>query len=304
MNELPWIAAQFAILALTVGCAPWHFALAVAWSMFPASLWASIVQSTDEWTLLAFGPSIIAIVTYWVNGLLWLVLNIYNQPAILQQFKIQSGKGFDTNKIASVVKNLLIGQFLVMIPAVMLIATVNPLLLSYGMGVKVTPELPSSASITWGLLALVVTDEVLFFYSHWALHQPGVYSRIHRVHHEFTSPIALVAAYSHPLEMLISNVLPLGLGAMFAGSHVFTLLMWSMFAVVGTQFHHSGYRFPWTPWFDHQPNFHDYHHKYFYTNMGLMGWFDGFHGTDKKWRQHLAHVGTSWGVPNFRRMGD
>ena len=46
------------------------------------------------------------------------------------------------------------------------------------------------------------------------------------------------------------------------------------FAVLGTQTHHCGYRWPWTPGFDHQPDFHDFHHEKFNTNYGLTGWCD------------------------------
>jgi hypothetical protein len=35
--------------------------------------------------------------------------------------------------------------------------------------------------------------------------------------------------------------------------------------------HHCGYRWPWTPFFDHQPDFHDFHHEKFNTNYGAPG---------------------------------
>ena len=49
------------------------------------------------------------------------------------------------------------------------------------------------------------------------------------------APIALVASYCHPFEMLISNVLPLSLGMWLTHAHIFTMSIWTMFAVLGTQ---------------------------------------------------------------------
>jgi len=151
-------------------------------------------------------------------------------------------------------------------------------------------ELPSSKEYLFHLLMYAVVDEILFFYSHWWLHTGDRYIKYHKIHHEFTAPVGLVAAYCHPLEMLFSNVLPLGVGALVCRSHGFTFMTWTMFAVLGTQHHHSGYRLPWNPIFDEQPNFHDFHHEKFNCNFGLLGWLDRLHGTDKKWRERLAEL--------------
>ena len=41
------------------------------------------------------------------------------------------------------------------------------------------------------------------------------------------------ASYCHPVEMLISNVLPLTGGMLFCNSHLFTGMSWAAFAVLG-----------------------------------------------------------------------
>jgi methylsterol monooxygenase len=226
------------------------------------------------------------ILTYWINGFLQLGLDTLVRPEVLQEFKIQQTKKFDTTKIGKIAKNLLVGQFLVLLPLSW--ALVGCFHIGYAP--RMERQLPSSMEYCLHLGIIAVVDEVMFFYSHWWLHTPKMYARIHKTHHEFTSPIGLVAAYCHPLEMLVANVLPLGAGALIARSHAFMYISWSMFAVLGTQHHHSGYRLPFNVPFDLQPNFHDYHHEKFNCNFGLLGWMDWLHGTDRKWKDRLKEV--------------
>jgi hypothetical protein len=59
------------------------------------------------------------------------------------------------------------------------------------------------------------------------------------VHHEFTSPIALVAIYCTPLEFVLSDLMPLSIGLFLVRSHFFFAIMWIIAAVIGTQVIHT-----------------------------------------------------------------
>jgi sterol desaturase/sphingolipid hydroxylase (fatty acid hydroxylase superfamily) len=87
------------------------------------------------------------------------------------------------------------------------------------------------------------------------LHHKLLYGQCHKQHHEYKAPVGIVAAYCHPFEMLVSNVIPLFAGALIANSHLYTVYAWILFAVLGTQSHHCGYHWPWM-FHDHQPSFH------------------------------------------------
>jgi sterol desaturase/sphingolipid hydroxylase (fatty acid hydroxylase superfamily) len=186
------------------------------------------------------------------------------------------------------VKNLLIGQIFIILP----FGHLYGYLQTKGIGLYSSPTLPSTTERFMHMVIYAVLDEFAFYYGHLWLHVNKTkwwnYRRVHKIHHEFTSPVALVASYCHPVEMVLSNILPLCGGMLVCGSHTYTGLVWTVFAVLGTQTHHCGYRWPWTPGFDHQPDFHDYHHEKFNTNYGLTGWCDALHGTDKLWKEYVV----------------
>ena len=58
-------------------------------------------------------------------------------------------------------------------------------------------------------------------------------------------------------------------------------------AIVGTQLHHCGYALLFHVAGAKQPEFHDWHHRTFKGNFGLLGLLDRLHGTDAAWRAHV-----------------
>ena len=93
-------------------------------------------------------------------------------------------------------------------------------------------------------------------------------------------PLSLCAGASPTFgDFLWHNLLPVTLGLVLFRSHIFFVFMWICGTALGTQTHHSGYRFPWIAGGDHQPEFHDAHHRKFLCNYGNIGLLDYLHGT-------------------------
>lgn len=137
------------------------------------------------------------------------------------------------------------------------------------------------------LPAFLIAVELGFYTSHRALHSSrAAYALVHRQHHEFSAPFALAAVYAHPLEHLLSNVLPISAGPLLMRSHPFTGCLWACLAIFSTCGAHSGYNIPGLT----RAPFHDWHHEAYTENFGVLGAFlglDALLGTSARFRARL-----------------
>jgi sterol desaturase/sphingolipid hydroxylase (fatty acid hydroxylase superfamily) len=279
----PW---SFLLLAVYLGAAgPSPLAIPFAvWVVFAdhAVKWQLVRELFPDLTLPMVFIPLISIIVYWVNGLLLFCIDVVFRPDVLVQYKIQKSQQFDMKKIRAVLQNLIFNQIFVIFP---FSVAVTLIMLQVGGRDLIENDLPSHKEMALHTIGFVLCDEVLFYYGHRMLHHKSIYKYCHKIHHEFTSPIGLVASYAHPFEMVVSNLIPLFAGCIPLNSHAYTVLGWVVFAVLGTQTHHCGYHWPWM-FYDHQPSFHDFHHQKFSCNFGNITWLDKLHGTDKQWVEH------------------
>lgn len=159
-------------------------------------------------------------------------------------------------------------------------------------------DIPSLFTLSWQLLFCFYVEDIGFSLAHRLFHEyPILYKNIHKVHHLYTQAVGISATYTHPIEFVIGNMIPVGIPAIILGRrmHLVTFLMWTSLRILATTNNHSGYDFPWIPWellpFKGTPSYHDYHHSggdFSGNYSGQSNILDSIWGTNKKYlREYL-----------------
>ncbi|KAL8587616.1 hypothetical protein ACOMHN_045305 [Nucella lapillus] len=237
----------------------------------------------DPFILSVVGTTTFTFLVFWLSNAFLMVLDLTGRPAALLRYKIQPDKNVPVSKdrFSHTVKQVLFNQIIVGVPMAVLAQGVFE-----WRGCSILPEeLPT---FHWALLELIVcvlVEELCFYYSHRLLHHPRLYKHVHKQHHEWTAPASIASIYAHPIEHVLSNIVPPALGPILLGCHMATAWMWFAAAIMSTTVSHCGYHFPFLP----SPEAHDYHHLKFNQNYGVLGVLDRLHGTDNQFRASKAY---------------
>lgn len=240
------------------------------------SSWSRLVHSHSPVTVEFAGSILVQTVAFWLPVSFFTALDLLG-PARVPWAKIQSSsKQPDIAAVKKGFANCLLNQFLtsaIHLSTLYLLQRFTTRTTIFA----VEPTLPSWGVVLKHFTLCTVLQEIIFYHAHRTLHTPTLYRRIHKKHHEFTTPIALAALYAHPLEYIASNILPVVLPPVIVGAHITTFWVMLAGALAEAVISHSGYYLP--PVLGWTMIVHDLHHELSGGNFGIIGLCDWVHGT-------------------------
>ena len=138
-----------------------------------------------------------------------------------------------------------------------------PAYLIHYFGNDMSITIPSYHSLFIHIILSLIIFDFIFFVGHYLSHFSYLYKSLHKIHHEWSSPVAVSAHYNHFIEHLILNILAPSISIIVVGANYFTMCLWFVLATMAVTFTHSGYFFAGA-------SRHDYHHHYYKSEYGVF----------------------------------
>jgi methylsterol monooxygenase len=240
------------------------------------TLWNAIESVPVEAKHHVFvGLFVVPLVFFYFYGFLLFMVDFLGTKKFRECFKVQKDIVITSDHYWAALKVSFFNWFALTLPYLYWLSyIVIPWL------VPETPSIPTVKVFFRDMIVFVLVEEVLFYFSHRALHFPSMYGPIHKFHHTFTAPFGIAAVYAHPIEHMLSNVIPVSVGALIMRSHPVLPTIWGVAALFNTMTVHSGYDFSMFLIFP-APYFHDWHHERFNENFGAIQLLDYVFNTNK-----------------------
>lgn len=205
----------------------------------------------------------------------WGVFSWLFRRGVAPERQVAGGRAPDAKLLRAATRETLTGQPLF---ALLLYFVVYPAW--QAMGGQMDAPLEPLWLVLLHLLAFVLVNDTLFYWSHRGLHTRWWFQRVHARHHRFRYVRGPVAEYAHPLENA-ANFVAFFAGPVLLGSPFVVVAIWVVVRIFETFEAHSGYAF------SASASRHAYHHLYASKGCygSFFGFWDGLMGTDASWRQ-------------------
>ncbi len=205
----------------------------------------------------------------------WGVYTLLHRYGVAPRYRVMDGKAPPAETIGRAIRQISVTHvgFLGVITLVVYPAW-------RAMGGELSAPWPSLPQMAWQLVACMLVQDTIFYWSHRTLHTKWLFKKVHRKHHDFRYVRGISAEYFHPAESIL-NVIALMVGPVVLAVHPLTFVLWQGIRVWESVEAHSGYAFT------SLASRHAYHHLY--AARGCLGSFfgiwDRLMGTDAHWQQ-------------------
>ena len=93
-------------------------------------------------------------------------------------------------------------------------------------------SLPDSKfTYIWQIVFCMFIDDFFFYFLHRLFHNKLIYKYFHKIHHEHYNTTCFSTSFTHPIDYLITNAIPVVLSFKILGNtmHFSTYLFWYFF---------------------------------------------------------------------------
>jgi sterol desaturase/sphingolipid hydroxylase (fatty acid hydroxylase superfamily) len=208
---------------------------------------------------------------FWLCNSFLIFIEMYDFPSI-DKYRIQKSKKklrFQPDIIQLMIKETVRHQASIIILIPLLYYVLN-----YFGHLDMHGPRPSWLTIIYQLILFILSEDAIFFWTHYLFHTPWLYKTIHKKHHVYKQPTGVVSVLSDPFEGLQNQLSVWFMPVLLKEKHIFTLCIWIAIRVYQTVNAHSGYNLPyvstqyWFPWIMSGALAHDFHHQHGKWNYG------------------------------------
>ena len=208
---------------------------------------------------------------FWFCNVFLIFIELVDIPSI-DQYRIQKKKEklrFQPDMVRLMIKETIIHEI-----SSILFSPVFYYIFVYFGRVNIHEPHPSWWTILFQLALFILSEDTLFFWTHYLFHTPWLYKNIHKKHHVYKQPTGVTAVLSDPVEAVQTLAAMWFMPVYLGNTHLFTLQLWVALRVYQTVLAHSGYNFPyistqyWLPELMPGAIAHDFHHQQGKWNYG------------------------------------